>query len=125
MKLRALLAAVVLVAPASALAEAEAWSVRADWGRTFEQAGVGGTIVVVDERSDPASQWVHDQARAQTRFIPASTFKIPHALFALDIDMPNGADDLPKREAIGRAVLRSIGALPSEPTVPSGREEAK
>jgi beta-lactamase class D len=281
MKLRALLAAVVLVAPVSAPAEAEAWSVRADWGRIFEQAGVRGTIVVVDERSDPASRWVHDQARARTRFIPASTFKIPHALFALeagvvrdefqvfrwdgtrrdieawnrdqdlrssmrnsvvwvyqqiareigedgerrylqrigygnadpsggidrfwldgklaisaeeqvaflrrlyrnelpfrvehqrlvkdilvveagrdwilraktgwqgrlepqvgwwvgwvewpagpvffalDIDMPNGADDLPKREAIGRAVLRSIGALPSEPTVPSGHEEAK
>jgi hypothetical protein len=25
--------------------------------------------------------------------------------------MPNGADDLPKREAIARDVLRSIGAL--------------
>jgi hypothetical protein len=26
--------------------------------------------------------------------------------------MPNGADDLPKREGIARDVLRSIGALP-------------
>ena len=33
--------------------------------------------------------------------------------FALNIDMPNGAADLPKREAVGRAVLRTIGALPA------------
>jgi beta-lactamase class D len=32
--------------------------------------------------------------------------------FAINIDMPNGADDLPKREGIARDVLRSIGALP-------------
>jgi beta-lactamase class D OXA-2 len=34
-------------------------------------------------------------------------------LFAINIDMPNGADDLPKREAIARNVLRSIEALPA------------
>jgi hypothetical protein len=34
--------------------------------------------------------------------------------FALNIDMPNGAKDLPKRERIARAVLRSIGALPTD-----------
>ena len=33
--------------------------------------------------------------------------------FALNIDMPNGAKDLPKRERIAWAVLRSIGALPT------------
>ena len=32
--------------------------------------------------------------------------------FAINIDMPNGADDLTKRERIARDVLRSIGALP-------------
>lgn len=34
--------------------------------------------------------------------------------FALNIDMPNGAQDLPKREGIARAVLQSIGALPKD-----------
>jgi beta-lactamase class D len=34
--------------------------------------------------------------------------------FALNIDMPNGAQELPKREGIARAVLRSIGALPTD-----------
>jgi beta-lactamase class D len=33
--------------------------------------------------------------------------------FALNIDMPRGAEDTPKRQSIGRAVLREIGALPS------------
>jgi beta-lactamase class D len=81
---RALIAGVVLLAPGPAAASAEAWTVRDDWARHFAEAGVRGSIVVVDERTAPASRWVHDQARAQTRFIPASTFKIPHALFALD-----------------------------------------
>ena len=34
--------------------------------------------------------------------------------FALNIDMPNSGDDLPKREAITRAILRSIQALPPD-----------
>lgn len=55
---------------------------RADWARLFADAGVRGTVVVVDERVD--STWVHDPARGRTRFLPASTFKLPHALFALD-----------------------------------------
>ena len=33
--------------------------------------------------------------------------------FALNIDTPHRRDDLPKREAIARAVLRSIASLPS------------
>ena len=28
--------------------------------------------------------WVHDPVRTQRRYVPASTFKIPHSLFALD-----------------------------------------
>jgi len=32
--------------------------------------------------------------------------------FALNIDMPGGIEDAPKREAIGRRVMQSIAALP-------------
>ena len=35
--------------------------------------------------------------------------------FALNIDMPNGGDDTPKREAIAREILASIDALPAGP----------
>jgi beta-lactamase class D len=37
--------------------------------------------------------------------------------FALNIDMPNRGDDAPKREAITRAILRSIQALPPNNTI--------
>jgi len=75
---------IILLAPDPAAASDDAWTVRSDWARHFAEAGVRGTLVVVDERTHPPSRWVHDEARARTRFIPASTFKIPHALIALD-----------------------------------------
>ena len=34
--------------------------------------------------------------------------------FAINIDMPNGGDDAPKRVAIGRALLANAGALPAK-----------
>lgn len=60
----------------------EDWSRRADWARHFDEAGVTGTIVVLDERT--GARYVHNEPRARTGYLPASTFKIPHALFALD-----------------------------------------
>ena len=55
---------------------------RPDWEKFFSGQGVKGTIVIVDERNGQSS--VFDPGRAGTRFLPASTFKVPHALFALD-----------------------------------------
>jgi len=78
---RALLALLlcVVAVPSSA---SDAWQERPDWAAFFTEAGVDGTIVVVDERS--GAHWVHDSERASSRYVPASTFKIPHTLFALD-----------------------------------------
>lgn len=39
--------------------------------------------------------------------------------FALNIDMPNGGADVPKRQAIARAILESINALPINVWLPS------
>jgi beta-lactamase class D OXA-2 len=50
----------------------------------FEAMEARGTIVVLDERGAASATWVYDAARAQRRYSPASTFKIPHTLFALD-----------------------------------------
>lgn len=75
---KALLCTLLLPATASA----QAWVERQDWLQLFRAEDIDGTLVVVDERD--GARWVHDEARAQTRFIPASTFKIPHLLFALD-----------------------------------------
>lgn len=58
--------------------------VRDDWARLFSEADAQGTIVVLDARSKKERAFVHDPDRAAQRYSPASTFKIPHSLFALD-----------------------------------------
>lgn len=57
---------------------------RADWAKFFSDASARGTIVVVDARHGHETTFVHDAERAARRYTPASTFKIPHSLFALD-----------------------------------------
>lgn len=47
----------------------------------FADHSANGTIVL--ERLSDGMRWAHDEERAATRFIPASTFKIPHTVFAL------------------------------------------
>lgn len=76
-----LLAALALGANAHAQEKRE---VRADWGKHFDAVKVKGTIVVADERTGQQALFVYDEVRANQRFSPASTFKIPHTLFALD-----------------------------------------
>jgi beta-lactamase class D len=78
--IRVALALLLLVAPITAFGEA--FQERSDWDHFFSDKGVDGTIVVIDERAN--AFWAYAEARAQTRYSPASTFKIPHALFALD-----------------------------------------
>jgi len=58
--------------------------VRDDWQAVFARFDAVGTVVVVDERKGSAGTSVFNPERANTRLSPASTFKIPHALFALD-----------------------------------------
>lgn len=67
-----------------ALARAPAARQRPEWAAHFEAAGVRGSLLVCDERPGGAGLQVFDEARAGQRFVPASTFKIPHSLFALD-----------------------------------------
>ena len=60
------------------------WVERPDFGAVFARFDAQGTIAVLDERSTDVQQWVLNPERAQKRYSPASTFKIPHTLFALD-----------------------------------------
>ena len=57
---------------------------RPDWAKFFEEAQVPGTIVIADERSGKNETLIFNPQRASERYTPASTFKIPHALFALE-----------------------------------------
>jgi len=81
-----LIALLLLLAPAQDLTI----QLHPEWEPHFRQAGVTGTIVIVDERSPSLGEHftpvaaVYNQPRALQRFSPASTYKIPHTLFALD-----------------------------------------
>ncbi|RTQ99866.1 class D beta-lactamase [Halomonas nitroreducens] len=61
------------------------WQPRPDWAELFAEHGVeNGTLVIVDQREGREGLWVVNPERAGERLSPASTFKVPHALFALD-----------------------------------------
>lgn len=75
----------LLAALCTTLAYAQAGGAeRTDWKTYFDKYNAKGTIVIVDGRESPEQVWVYDDERAKRRYSPASTFKIPHTLFALD-----------------------------------------
>ena len=53
-----------------------------EWKRFFDERGVTGTAVVYDLKTGEYA--VYDAERAARSFTPASTFKIPHSLIALE-----------------------------------------
>ncbi len=57
---------------------------RVDWQKQFSKFEAEGTMVVLDEREKISKKYVFNLQRAQKRYSPASTYKIPHSLFALD-----------------------------------------
>lgn len=68
--------------PAVPADQRERWETRPELGRHFEELGTRGVITVLDTR---IHRWIaSDSARAFEAFLPASTFKIPMTLIALD-----------------------------------------
>jgi beta-lactamase class D len=59
---------------------------RPDWRAAFDSAGVEGTFVLrrLDGDRDTVVD-VHDAERARRPYLPASTFKIPNSLIALEL----------------------------------------
>lgn len=57
---------------------------KSDWGKFFTQFDANGTLVIVDERQPTLTTLVFNRERSNRRYSPASTYKIPHTLFALD-----------------------------------------
>jgi beta-lactamase class D len=111
-----LLMALLAIVPTGTAADR--WQERPGWARFFQQAGVGGTIVVVDQRAGGNARLVHDTARAGTRFIPASTFKIAHALFALDAGIVRDEFQVFRWDGVQRErrYLREIGYGNADPS---------
>lgn len=59
---------------------------RPDWKAFFDDLQATGTVVISDQRGPDSRLMVFDKVRAAKRFSPASTFKVPHTLMALDTD---------------------------------------
>lgn len=55
-----------------------------EWAAVFQKHQAVGTLVLADERAGAAPLQVYNADRARQQFLPASTYKIPHSLFALD-----------------------------------------
>ncbi|WP_243712602.1 class D beta-lactamase [Actinomadura sp. 6K520] len=66
--------------------------VRDDLRAVFDAAGVRGTFALLDVRT--RSTTVVDRRRAETRLVPASTFKVPHALVALETGAVKSPDEV-------------------------------
>ena len=76
------LASPLLLLFASLSAGATDTVARPQWQRHFDARGLRGTFVLFEPARD--RYLVHNEARARQRFLPASTFKIPHAVIALE-----------------------------------------
>lgn len=68
------------------------WRESAAIGKRFEEAGAKGTFAVLDVGADRLTG--HDEARAKTRHVPASTFKIPNTLIGLDAGSVKSVDEV-------------------------------
>ena len=56
---------------------------RPQWQKHFDAKGVRGTFVLFEPAKD--RYLVFNEARARSRYLPASTFKIPNALIGLEV----------------------------------------
>ena len=83
MKKRILAFALFLLVPLS-YAQEKALE-RPDWASSFQAFNAQGSIVIMDARTSPTATFVYDESRAKKRYLPASTFKLPHTLMALEV----------------------------------------
>lgn len=77
---------------AEATTPAIVWRDNARISELFDQAGVTGTFVVHDVATGEYTG--HDRQRANIRYVPASTFKIPNSLIGLSAGAVSGVDEV-------------------------------
>jgi beta-lactamase class D len=76
------------------------WQERPDFGKYFQQANVKGSFVLYDLKQD--RYLVYDAKRTNTRFIPASTFKIFNSLVALETGVVKDENETIKWDGVKR-----------------------
>jgi beta-lactamase class D len=82
----------VFVVLNTGIANAASWKESAAVGKIFKDAGVNGTFVLYDVS---AQKYVaYNKNRAETRFVPASTFKVPNTLIGLSVGAVKSVDEI-------------------------------
>jgi len=104
MKLHILGICIAMFAFSPIYSAGEKQQARPDWALFFKEADTEGTIVVADQRTDGNATGIYDEARARKRYSPASTFKIPHALFALDAGVVRDEFQIFKWDGTARSI---------------------
>jgi len=74
------------------LTHATEWQERPELAALFQETNATGTFVLYDVANGTLAG--HNQTRAQTRYVPASTFKIPHSLIGLATGAVASVDDV-------------------------------
>lgn len=74
--------ALIVFGPKSALTETIAVAKTVDFAKHFQELGVEGSIAILDLKEERMYQ--HNPQRNARAFLPASTFKIPNSLIALE-----------------------------------------
>ena len=82
----------LMLLPACALAQAAEWKESTQLAQLFKREGVTATFIVHDLAND--SYTVHDRKRAETRYIPASTYKIANSLIGLSTGVVANVDQV-------------------------------
>lgn len=78
------------------------WQERPDFGKYFQQAGVKGTILIYDLKKD--RYVVYNAERANTGYVPASTFKIFNSLVALETGVVKNENEIIKWDGVKREI---------------------
>jgi beta-lactamase class D len=68
------------------------WEESAGVGKIFRSEKVNGTFVLYDAKAD--SYIGHNKPRAEKRYVPASTFKIPNSLIGLSVGAVKSVDEV-------------------------------
>jgi len=78
------------------------WQERPDFGKYFQQAGVKGSFLLYDLNRN--QYFVYNTKRANTRYVPASTFKIFNSLVALETGVVKDENEVIKWDRVKREI---------------------
>src|SRR5262245_32465116 len=99
------LAAILLMlqlAPGRVHASNSRWTENPARGAHFDSAGVQGCFLLYDAQRDEYG--VFNGVRARERFLPASTYKIPNSLIALETGVVRDENEVLKWDRVKRRV---------------------